>query len=554
MPTVTLNRSVFEKLVGIKLSDEQLKDRISMLGTALENLSHEEIVVEVFPNRPDMLSEQGFARAFSAFIGTKPGSHTYTAKKSGTYTKIEKVLEVWPHAVTCLVKGLKLNDEKIREIIQLQEKLGITLLRNRKKGGLGIYPLDKIKTPITFTTRNAEDILFRPLEYPHSINGREILAKHPTGKRYGHIIEKEKEFPIFVDAEGTIMSMPPIINSHDVGKISESTTEVFVEATGPNLHILTIALMIFVTALADMGGSIYSMEIKYPKKIMTVPDFTPRKMTLDISYPNRILGLTLKEAEVKKFLEQMGYEYKNKIVSIPPYRADILHPIDLVEDIGIAYGYENIDAEIPRVATIAEEAPLNRFITRITELLIGAGCQEVRSYHLISYDELCTKMSGVSKPILLKNAPEDYSCLRNSIIPSILKILAQNQHHDYPQHVFEVGTVFYHDSKSSEKTREQATLTIALCDEKADLTSIRQIVDLFSRSLELSPSITELEHPSFIQGRAASAAIEGKQIAVFGEINPQVLANWGLVMPVAALEIDLDSLFAFVQQSESKKQ
>lgn len=550
MPTVTLNRNVFEKLVGKKLSDEQLKDRISMLGTALESLSTKDIVVEVFPNRPDMLSEQGFARAFAAFLGTKTGLKEYPTKKSGTHTVIEKTLSIWPHAVTCIVKGLELNDERIREIIQLQEKLGVTLLRNRKKGGLGIYPLEKITFPIKFTTRKAEDIIFRPLEHPKKTTGREILKEHPTGRRYAHIIEKQKEFPIFVDAKGTIMSMPPIINSHDLGKITETTKDVFIEATGPDKHTLIVALNIFVTALADMGGVIYTMDIMYQKEKETIPDLTPKNFKIDVSYTNKILGLKLKETDLKPLLNRMGYEYKNKTVLVPAYRADILHPIDIVEDIAIAYGFENFEAEIPKVATVAEEKPLHRFITILLELLTGAGCQEVKSYHLLSEEELCKNMNCSIPTIPLKNAPADYTCIRNSILPSLMKILAQNQHNDYPQHICEFGTTFFHDKEKETGVHESNHCCIALCDEKADLTTIRQVIDMLGRALACTLTIIESDNPSFIKGRVAEAHIDGKKIAIFGEIAPQVLESWGLIMPVAAAEIDVDALFEAVQNIE----
>ena len=161
MPTVTLNRNVVESLIGKKTPIEKLRDRISMLGTDLESISDTEIVVEIFPNRPDMLCEQGFARALSSFLNIKTGLKNYTVQKSGYFCKVEKTLEVWPYTVNAIVKNLKFDDESIREVMQLQEKLGTTLTRHRKKGGIGIYPLDKIKFPIRFTTMKLNEIRFK---------------------------------------------------------------------------------------------------------------------------------------------------------------------------------------------------------------------------------------------------------------------------------------------------------------------------------------------------------------------------------------------------------
>ena len=178
MPTVTLNRKVFEKLVGKKLADDKLRNRISYMGTGLEHVDANEIQVEVFPNRPDLLSEQGFSRAFSSFIGVKPGLRKYEVKKSNHRVIVEEsVRDVRPYTACAIVTGLKFDDEKIKEIIQIQEKLHITYGRNRKRCAIGIYPFEKIKTPIRFIALKPEEIKFQPLEYPKVINGRQIYRQ-----------------------------------------------------------------------------------------------------------------------------------------------------------------------------------------------------------------------------------------------------------------------------------------------------------------------------------------------------------------------------------------
>jgi len=306
MPTVNLNKKVFEKLVGKKLPDEKLKDRISMLGTDLEKIDDKEIHVEIFPNRPDMLSEQGFARAFSSFIGVKTGLRKYDVKKSGEKVIIEKsVKDVRPFTACAIVKNLKFDDEKIKEIIQIQEKLHITYGRNRKKAAIGIYPLEHIKMPIRFIGEDPKKIKFRPLEYPKELDGLQILSKHPAGRDYGYLLEGMKKFPFFIDADNKVLSMPPIINSHETGKINEETKEIFIECSGFDYEVLRVCLNIIVAALADMGGEIYSMEIIDGNKKTVSPDLKPKEMKIDINYCNRWLGLRLKENEVKKLLEKM---------------------------------------------------------------------------------------------------------------------------------------------------------------------------------------------------------------------------------------------------------
>jgi len=544
MPTITLNKREFERLVGKKLQLEKLKNRISYLGTDLEDIKTNEINLEIFPNRPDLLSEQGFARAFSSFIGVKTGLRKYSVKKSNHKVIIHSSLkDIRPYTACAIVKNLKLDDEKIKQIIQIQEKLHITYGRNRKKIAIGIYPFEKIKTPIYFKAEDPSKIKFLPLEYPTELTGSQILSKHKAGREFGHLLENYKKYPIFIDSNNNILSMPPIINSELTGKITQKTKDVFIECSGFDLRILQKCLNIIVTALADMSGIIYSMELKYENKTITTPNLTPEKINLDLNYVNKILGLSLTEKQIKKYLERMGYDYKNKTVLIPAYRTDILHQIDLIEDIAIAYGYENFKQEIPKVATIASESKMEILKNKIAEILIGLNLTEVSTYALSNNHIQNTFMNTSLSLIHLKNSvSSDYNVLRMWLTPSLLEVLKNNKHNEYPQNIFEISTIFK-TGTSETHTQENERLCILLHDKNTNFTVIKQILDYLFSSLNLKYSINETEHPSFIPGRVARISHNNKEIAYIGEIHPSVLKNFGLELPVAALELNLTELF-----------
>ena len=544
MPTITLNKREFERLVGKKLQLEKLKDRISYLGTDLEDIKTNEINLEIFPNRPDLLSEQGFARAFSSFIGVKTGLRKYSVKKSNHKVIIHSSLkDIRPYTACAIVKNLKLDDEKIKQIIQIQEKLHITYGRNRKKIAIGIYPFEKIKTPIYFKAEDPSKIKFQPLEYPTELTGSQILSKHKAGREFGHLLENYKKYPIFIDSNNNILSMPPIINSELTGKITQKTKDVFIECSGFDLRILQKCLNMIVTALADMSGIIYSMELKYENKTITTPNLTPEKINLDLNYVNKILGLSLTEKQIKKYLERMGYDYKNKTVLIPAYRTDILHQIDLIEDIAIAYGYENFKQEIPKVATIASESKMEILKNKIAEILMGLNLTEVSTYALSNNHIQNTFMNTSLSLIHLKNSvSSDYNVLRMWLTPSLLEVLKNNKHNEYPQNIFEISTIFK-TGTSETHTQENERLCILLHDKNTNFTVIKQILDYLFSSLNLKYSINETEHPSFIPGRVARISHNNKEIAYIGEIHPSVLKNFGLELPVAALELNLTELF-----------
>jgi phenylalanyl-tRNA synthetase beta chain len=550
MPTIKLNRKVFENLVGKKLPTEKLKDRISYLGTDLESIDGNEITVEIFPNRPDMLSIQGFARAFSSFIGAKTGLRRYKVEPSNEKVIIDKsVTNVRPYTACAIVKNLHFDDEKIKEVIDIQEKLHITYGRNRKKVAIGIYPFEKIKPPIRFLAKKPEEIKFQPLEFPREINGRQILSQHPAGRDYGQLLEGMSKFPIFVDANNEILSMPPIINSHKIGKISEKTTNVFIECSGFDFEVMKKCLNMIVTALYEMGGKIYSMDLLYKNKKHTTPDLNPEEMKVNITYINKLLGLNLKENEIKRLFERMGYDYKNKKVMIPAYRADIIHQADLAEDIAIAYGYENFQASIPNVATIAEEDKFEIFKNKISNLLVGLGLIETSTYNLTNKNFQCEKMNADILHIKLANSiSSDYNILRAWILPSLMELLSSNKHYEYPQKIFTIGTIFKENNKFDTNIEENDRLVVAIASEKTDYTEIRQILDYLFRSMGLKYEIIEAEHNSFIEGRVGRVIANGKKIAYIGEINPRVLQNWELEVPVTAFELNLTELYGIINK------
>lgn len=547
MPTVTLNKTVFEKLVGKKLPLDELKDRISMLGTDLEKIEENEIEVEIFPNRPDMLSEQGFARAFSSFIGVKTGLRKYEVKESGEKVIIEKsVNKVRPFTACAIVKNLQFDEEKIKEIVQIQEKLHITYGRNRKKAAIGVYPMEKINFPITYKADTPSDIKFIPLESDREMTGLQILSQHKAGREFGHLLEGKEVFPYFIDAKNRILSMPPVINSHLTGKITEETKEVFIECSGFDFNVLSRCLNIIVTALADMGGEIYSLNLEYEDKKEVTPNLTPSKMKLDLKYINQRLGLKLKEKETVELLAKMGFGFAEGEVLIPAYRADILHQVDLIEDVAIAYGYENFVEEIPNVSTIGEEDEFEKFAGKIREILIGLRLLEVKNYHLMTADELNMKMNKEEKIVPLKNSLGDYNHLRNRMLASLLKNLQENQHHEYPQNLFEIGRTF-NFGESETGVIEKDHLGIVLCHEKTGYTELRQVLDVLMSALGLKYVVKESSRPSFIPGRIGEIVVNDEKIGIIGEVHPQVLANWDLTVPVVGLELNLEKVFELIK-------
>lgn len=534
MANVKFSRKEFEKRAG-KI-DEEMQEKIALFGTPLESLTDDEVEIEIFPNRPDLLSLQGYLRSFLAFLGKKKSREYEVKKPEKDYAVIidKSVKEIRPFTVCAIVKNLKFDDERIKEIIDIQEKLHSTFGRNRKKIAIGIYPLEKIKLPIKYSAESPGKIKFIPLEMNQEMDGRQILSRHPAGRAYAHLLEGQKKFPVFRDAEGNVLSMPPIINSQLTGKITEETKEVFIECSGFDLNAQEKALNILVCALADMQGQVYSMKLDYGSKKMITPNLEPEKTKIKIENVNRLLGIDLKEKEIKTLLEKMGHSYNKGTVESPAYRTDILHEVDIIEDIAIAYGYENFEAEIPEISTIGEINSVEIKKQKIAEILIGLGLLEVSTYHLTKKEDIKkTNVRGKTTAVL--ESKTDYNILRPCLLVNSLRILSENIDAKYPQKIFELGRIF------TENLDEKEKLCVVVSGD-TDFTEIKQVLDYLMRMLNVEYKIEETEHSCFIKGRAGKIVKGDKEIGVLGEVAPSIIKSWHLKMPAVALEIEIGEL------------
>jgi len=543
MPTITLDKKDVIRLVGKEIPEDKLKHRISMLGTDLEKIDGSEIVVEVFPNRPDLLSEEGFARALSSFIGVKTGLRKYNVKKSNFKLKVEKSVEDVRPVIRCaVIKNINLTDEAIKSLMQLQEKLHLTHGRKRKKVAIGVHDFDALKFPLVYKAVKPDEISFVPLGMNHKMNLAEILSKHPKGKEYAFCLDGLEKYPIIIDAKEDVVSFPPVINGV-VTQVREETKNLFIDVTGTDVNAVTQALNILVTSLADRGADIYSLDVNG----VISPDLSPRKMNIDLGYVNKLLGLNLKQEEFEELLSRMGLGY-DKEVLIPAYRGDIIHPVDVVEAVAIAYGFENFEPEIPNLATIAEENSFENFKNKIAEILVGLRMIETNTYHITNKENLNKKMNLDLGCVELSNAlTKDYNVLRSWMIPSLMDVLKNNRNREFPQKIFEMGICFKENKEKETNAEEFTRLAVLISHTKANFTEIKQVMDYLFRALNLNYEIENTEHESFIKGRVGRVVVNGKKLAYIGEISPEVITNWELEMPVAALELNLTELFELIK-------
>lgn len=545
MPTISFSLKDLEKLLGKKLEVSQVEELIEYGKGDFEGYDKEEDDFKVEfgdTNLPYLWSVEGFARLVRGILGKQKGIPPIKINK-GEYKLIvdKSVSKVRPYIAAFVAKGCKIDEDLLKQVIQLQEKLCDNFGRRREKVAIGVYSHKKIRFPVRYKATDPESVKFIPLEFRKEMTQQEILEEHPTGQKYSWILEGMKKYPILIDSKDDVLSFPPIINSMVTGKVEPGESDIFFEATGNDLTSLLLATNIFAYALSDRGFRIYSVDVKYPDgKTINTPSLFKDTIKLDKKDIKKLLGLELKESEVKALLEKMGYGYQNGLVKIAPYRKDILHAHDVIEDIGIGYGYDKIPEVALESYTIGETSHLVEFCDKVRELLVGLGYQEVMSPIMSNKEFLTKKMNCDVEVVEIDNfISETYSAVRSWLLPVLLEVLSKNKHVEYPQRIFEQGSVSVRKSEAVDHER----VALVSAHEKADYTEAKQALDFLLRMLGIKYEIFEASHDSFIAGRVGRVVVNGKKVAYIGEFNPEVLSNWDIDVPVVGFELNLTELF-----------
>lgn len=552
MVTTTISYDALKHRLGHDLSLDEIGEALFDMGMELEGNEGDEISIEITPERLDLLSVEGLARALKSYLGLTPNVPKYFTHESDYVVNVtEHVKQVRPYTVCAVVKNLRLDDEKIKQIIEVQEKLHDTLARKRQRGAIGIYPMEVITWPIKYTAAEPHNIKFTPLGEVNPMNGLEILQRHDTGRAYAHLLEGMAVYPYFIDGANSILSMPPIINSEQTGRVSVATTELFIECSGFELQHLNQLLINLVTMFADMGGDIYSVTQKYEdgKEIIT-PNLNTTRHILHVPNIKKLLGREFSVEEIKKLLKSMMYVVEEEddedwTVLSPAFRFDVWHEVDIIDDIARAYGYNNFELGHPKVVSIGGTLPLTDLREELSEIMVGLGFLESYSFALGGKQEQLSNMLIDEEKInfvSIANGTEQQQMLRVSLLPGQFSALAHNRNKPLPQRLFEGAYVVIPDENKDVKSRNELHMAAVMADKVVTYTQIKQVLDALLRSRGIEVTVKETSHPSFLKGRVAMVLYKDVPIGIVGEINPKLLENFGLITPVAAFEINLEKL------------
>ncbi len=535
-----------QELVGHGTDIAEILDTIEQIGAVVERRDVDGFDMEVVPDRPDLFSVEGIARAMRAFMGLQPGLMRYEVHPPQVELRVDpSVLDVRPVIACAVIRNIIFDDDSISSLMDFQEKLHLTVGRKRKKVSIGVHDMRYLKSPYTYLGADPKATRFLPRQGEREMDMDEILREHPKGVDHAWILEGKERYPLIVDAEGQVLSFPPIING-TVSQVRDDTSDLFLDITGLDEAACRYSLNILATMLAERGGKIEAVKVVYPGRESVMPDLEPIPRRVKLADIVPWTGLDLTGEEASRALQIMGFdahvsedgEYLDLLV--PAWRMDILHDVDVAEDVSIGFGYERVNGVLPEVLTLSRDLPDEDIQRTAHHAFRGRGFIEVMSFTLSSPEEQYSMM-GVEEPggvtRIVNPVTEHLSIMRTHLVPDLLTYLGRNTHHDYPQSVYEVGQVVVH------RRNHLRTAAVSI-HAKAGFTNAKSLTEGVLRDLghDSDVRIEAAEVASYIPGRCARAFVGDEEVGVFGEVHPEVLEAFGIAQPTIAMELDLERL------------
>ena len=580
MPTITLSHSMMRRIQEINGAihhKNDLSDLLPKMGCPVELNDDENIEIEVFPDRPDLLSHETMAKAVRSFQGDDSDMSSIEVSDSGIRISVEGDLEgVRPIIMGAVVRGVNTGnsaserDSFIQSLMDHQEKLHMTLGRKRSLASIGVHDLSKIKHPFRYESVSG-DFSFEPLASEDVMSISEILDSHPKGIEYSKLMDGLDTYPIILDSNNEVISFPPIINGNHT-TVSEDTNDFFIDVTGFDEIACETCLLLVSLSLSELGGVVESVEVwNKDGSVMVTPNFGARTYRVPNRLIEKILGMELSDSEISEAIRRMGgillesrtithgseraerwsdcvVGEREHVFSMPRWRSDIMHPVDIVEDIAIGFGYENLPDILSSVHIDASPLKSSNLHRRIRMSMRSVGLQEIQSLTLSNERDQFekTRWPMVSEATVISNPiTVDHTLLRQYIFPSLMNLLASNRHHELPQRVYELGEVVH---GGNNKTR----VSWACAESGAGFSTAKGIVQSLLRDLGAPTSSISFEPVAegggpWIDGRGARVLIEDHEIGEFGEVSPDVMSLFGLRAPIHAGEFDIDVISKIIK-------
>uniref|UniRef100_A0A1Q3F447 Phenylalanine--tRNA ligase beta subunit n=1 Tax=Culex tarsalis TaxID=7177 RepID=A0A1Q3F447_CULTA len=588
MPTVGVKRDLLFKALGKTYTDDEFQKLCFEFGLELDEVTTEKQMItkeqgeveaakdasedviyrlDIPANRYDLLCLEGLVQGLQVFLGKiKFPQFTKVAPAKGSPQKLivtEATGRIRPYAVAAVLRDVTFTKDSYASFIDLQDKLHQNICRKRALVAIGTHDLDTLQGPFTYDAKAPRDIKFVPLNQERAMTAEELMefySTHAQLKAYLPIIRDSPVYPVIYDANGVVLSLPPIING-DHSKIKLETRNVFIECTATDLTKAKIVLDTIVCMFSAHCAKPFTVEpcdVLNPGSSTPVqyPELAFRKETISATKANAYIGIEESADSLVKMLNrllpttQSASNPDTLEVLIPPTRHDMLHVCDIYEDVAIAYGYNRIPKTLPATMHIARQYPLNKLTEQLREQIAQAGFTEGLTFTLCSRDDIAAKLNKDIEKIpavhIANPKTLEFQVVRTTLIPGLLKTLAANRKMPLPLKLFEVSDVVLADAKAEVGAKNERRVCAVNCNKTAGFEVVHGLLDRVMQLLEVPWDkeqgyfLRAADDPSYFPGRCAAIVYKGTDIGRIGVLHPTVLAAFELTTPCSVVEFNME--------------
>ncbi|GAA97666.1 uncharacterized protein L969DRAFT_94804 [Mixia osmundae IAM 14324] len=521
MPTISVDKVSFLESLGKRYTTAEFDEVCFEYGLELDEDTEQtlpdekpyKLKIEVPANRYDLLCFEGLSRALRIFLGIaerpKYTCLPWDSRTCRTLRVSRECAAIRPFAAGAILRGVTFTQARYDSFIDLQDKLHGNLARKRTLVAIGTHDLAHIaEGDIDYQALPPQQIKFAPLNKQEAMTAPDMMTLFETDRhlsRYLHIIKDSPVYPVFFDSKRTVLSMPPIINSNAT-KITLQTRDIFIDLSATDetkLEVVTNVMATMFSEYCERPFVVEPVKVVYPdgREVIT-PNFAPTTFDVSSRYINSCTGLALKRDELTKLLERMGSEVRPATsaaapddlitVDVPPSRPDILQQCDLMEEVAIAYGFNNIKKTFPPTNTVAVPLPVNKLADIVRRECAYSGWVEMLPLILCSHDEnfghLNRTDDGKTAIVLENPKTVEYQIVRTSLLPGLLKSLRENKQHTLPMRLFEVSDVAFKDASQERKARNRRKAAALYCGHRAAFEIAQGLLDRLMLILGVKPS------------------------------------------------------------------
>ena len=520
--------------------------------------------IEVFPNRPDLLSIVGVAREVAAAtagdlrlpdVEVEEGEE----KAADAATVEVRDSERCPRYLARVVKGVTVAaaplpvqvrlvaggmrplsnvvDATNYVLLEMGQPLhpfdlsglaGAGIVVRRAENGERLVTLDGVARSLT-----AEDLLIADHERGVAVAGVMGSEMAEVGEGTRDVLIESAHF----EARGILRT------ARRLGLQTEASVRFERGADPEAVHPAAARAARLMAAWA--GGTVLFGEIDVggapPRGAVSV---RPARATA-------LLGVQVPGGEVLEAIERLRLPAREEddrvTVEVPGYRVDLEREEDLIEEVARVRGYDRIPSSLPGVRQAGGLTPRQRRNRRLRDALVQAGLFETQSTTFVSAADLAVYEDGRRVGIRVANpVSEEDAFLRTGLLPGLLMAARRNAVHRNPSvRLFEVGHVFLRGEQDPIEEERAAILLAGAAAvgwpsqrEEHDFLDAKGVLEHLLDVLGVEEwSVGEPLAPPYHPGRSAAVLLGGHRVGEVGELHSEVARRFDLFGRVAVFEI-----------------